>query len=107
MISALLMSAQGCFIFPRSSAPVPKTAAQKRAEAADSAERAAGLKPYAKVIPTRARTTNGLFRTHCAGDTLYFEIPRHELNKDMLLVTADGSELLSDYADTDRLLLIQ
>jgi Xaa-Pro dipeptidase len=28
-------------------------------------------------------------------------------NKDMLLVTADGSELLSDFADTDRLLLIQ
>jgi Xaa-Pro dipeptidase len=28
-------------------------------------------------------------------------------NKDMLLVTADGSELLSDYADTDRLLVIQ
>lgn len=28
-------------------------------------------------------------------------------NKDMLLVTANGSELLSDYADTDKLLLIQ
>lgn len=28
-------------------------------------------------------------------------------NKDMLVVTADGSELLSDYADTDRLLVVQ
>ena len=28
-------------------------------------------------------------------------------NKDMLLVTATGSELLSDYADTDRLLVVQ
>jgi Xaa-Pro aminopeptidase len=28
-------------------------------------------------------------------------------NKDMLLVTASGSELLSDYADTDRLLVVQ
>src|SRR6185503_7734713 len=83
---ALLLSAQGCFIFPRSSAPAPKTAAQKKAEAADSAEKAAGLKPYAKVITTRARTTDGLFRTHRVGDTLYFEIPRRELNKDMLLV---------------------
>ena len=27
-------------------------------------------------------------------------------NKDMLLVTASGSELLSDYADTDRLLVV-
>jgi Xaa-Pro dipeptidase len=28
-------------------------------------------------------------------------------NKDMLLVNAKGSELLSDYADTDRLLVIK
>ncbi len=28
-------------------------------------------------------------------------------NKDMLVVTADGSELLSDYANTDRLLVVQ
>ena len=28
-------------------------------------------------------------------------------NKDMLLVTGSGSELLSDYADTDRLLVIE
>ena len=27
-------------------------------------------------------------------------------NKDMLLVTATGAELLSDYADTDELLVI-
>src|SRR5688500_20399796 len=27
-----------------------------------------------------------MFRTHRLGDTLYFEIPRRELNKDMLLV---------------------
>jgi len=86
VVCALLVSAQGCFIFPRSSAPAPKTAAQKKAEAADSAERAAGLKPYSKVITARARTTDGMFRTHRLGDTLYFEIPRRELNKDMLLV---------------------
>lgn len=28
-------------------------------------------------------------------------------NKDMMLVTADGCELLSDYADTDRLLVVE
>ena len=28
-------------------------------------------------------------------------------NKDMLVVTADGCELMSDYADTDRLLVVQ
>jgi len=28
-------------------------------------------------------------------------------NKDMLLVTASGSELLSDYANTDRLIVVE
>jgi Xaa-Pro dipeptidase len=27
-------------------------------------------------------------------------------NKDMVLVTPDGCELLSDYADTDRLIIV-
>ncbi|HUQ19526.1 MAG TPA: zinc-dependent metalloprotease [Gemmatimonadaceae bacterium] len=79
---------QGCFILPRQApTPVPKkTPAQKAAEAVDSANKAQGLKTYAKVIPPGARSTEGLFLTHRVGDTLYFEIPRKELNKDMLLV---------------------
>ncbi|MDQ2889245.1 MAG: zinc-dependent metalloprotease [Gemmatimonadota bacterium] len=44
------------------------------------------VKPYAEVIPKDAKTRAGLFRTHRVGDTLYFEIPRQELNRDMLLV---------------------
>jgi len=46
----------------------------------------ATIKPYNEVIPKTARTSVGLFTTHRVGDTLYFEIPRSELNKDMLLV---------------------
>lgn len=46
----------------------------------------ATIKPYDEVIPRTARTSEGLFKTHRVGDTLYFEIPRSELNKDMLLV---------------------
>ena len=85
---ALVLSVQGCFIFPRQSPPAPaaKSEAAKKADAADSIDRALGLKPYAKLIPASARSSSGLFRTHRVGDTLYYEIPRSELNKDMLLV---------------------
>jgi len=85
-----VLSAQGCFIFPRQAAVTPvavqKSEAAKKADAADSANHALGLKSYAKLIPATAHSSSGLFRTHRVGDTLYFEIPRRELNKDMLLV---------------------
>ena len=84
---AFLLSAQGCFIIRRQiPAPAPKSATEKKAEAVDSVERATGLKPYAKIIRPGALMANGLFRTYRLGDTLRFEIPRRELNKDMLLV---------------------
>ena len=44
------------------------------------------IKPYSEVIPKTAKTRVGLFTTHRVGDTLYFEIPAKELNRDMLLV---------------------
>jgi len=44
------------------------------------------VRPYASVITKAAKTRRGMFDVHQIGDTLYFEIPRHELNKDMLLV---------------------
>lgn len=48
--------------------------------------KAGNLKPYASVIGPAVKTRLGLFITHRAGDTLYFEIPRGQLNRDMLLV---------------------
>ena len=42
--------------------------------------------PYRRVIPASAQTRSGLFETHRVGDKLYFEIPTHELGKDMLIV---------------------
>ena len=42
--------------------------------------------PYARVVTSRAETKNGLFKVHKIGDRVLFEIPRHELNKDILLV---------------------
>ncbi|MBA3343291.1 MAG: zinc-dependent metalloprotease [Gemmatimonadaceae bacterium] len=63
-----------------------KSPAQLRADSVEKAEAATGLKPYAKVITSAAQTRHGLFSTHRIGDTLYFEIPRRELERDMLLV---------------------
>ncbi|MBW3629050.1 MAG: zinc-dependent metalloprotease [Gemmatimonadetes bacterium] len=44
-------------------------------------------RPYSQVITSRARTREGLFRTHLLGPRLYYEIPAAELGRDMLLVT--------------------
>lgn len=43
-------------------------------------------RPYNRVITREARTRRGMFAVHRVNDKLYFEIPRSELNKDMLLV---------------------
>lgn len=47
---------------------------------------AAAPRPYHQVIPASATTSRGLFLTHRVGDKLFFEIPTHELDKDMLIV---------------------
>ena len=46
----------------------------------------AAPRPYNRVITAQAVTRRGLFSVHRVGDKLFFEIPRRELNKDMLLV---------------------
>ena len=43
-------------------------------------------RPYGRVITPDAKTSKGMLLTHRVGDRLYFEIPRHELNKDELVV---------------------
>ena len=48
-------------------------------------------RPYARVITAEARTRTGLFKAHRIGDRLYFEIPRSELGKDMLVITRAAS----------------
>jgi len=44
-------------------------------------------RPYATVIRGDVKTKAGLFKTHRIGGRLYYEIPKGELGKDMLLVT--------------------
>lgn len=109
-ICALLMGAQGCFIIHRTAqAPPPrKTAAELRADSIAKSDSEAGLKPYDKVITKAAQTRAGLFKTHRIGDTLYFEIPRHEFNRDMLLVgrfaRASGGSSFGGDEFTERVL---
>jgi hypothetical protein len=45
------------------------------------------IKPYDKVITSKAVSTFGLFITHKVEDTYYFEIPTKLLSKEMLLVS--------------------
>jgi len=44
-------------------------------------------RPYASVITSRATTRQGMFKTHRVGSRLFFEIPRAELGRDLLVVT--------------------
>ena len=82
-----------------STAPAPRTGAtpQRGEGGGDSARaggdsgRAGGATPaqpraYNRVITRDARTRRGMFAVHRVNEKLYFEIPRNELNKDMLLV---------------------
>jgi hypothetical protein len=43
-------------------------------------------RPYSRVITRDAQTRRGMFLVHRVNDRLYFEIPRREMNKDMLVV---------------------
>jgi hypothetical protein len=41
-------------------------------------------RPYAQVITAAAKTDDGIFKVHRVSDTLYFEIPTKELDKDFV-----------------------
>ena len=46
----------------------------------------ANPQPYNRVVTRQAQTKSGLFNVHRVGDRVLFEIPRREMNKDILLV---------------------
>lgn len=48
---------------------------------------AAQPRPYNRVITSAAVSDTGLFKTHMVGERLYFEIPRGELGKEMLVIS--------------------
>jgi hypothetical protein len=95
VLSALLL-AGACSTTPEpKTAPGPQRNGQGPAgdstRAAGDSARAGGNapaqpRPYNRVITRDAKTRRGMFAVHRVNDKLYFEIPRNELNKDMLLV---------------------
>lgn len=71
-------------------APGASRFGQAPGQAGDSARQGPGAeprpRPYRTVITADAKTRRGMFVVHQVGQRLYFEIPRKELGKDMLLV---------------------
>ena len=95
--SSGLLSLAIAFTAACSSAPGPKTVPTPQRSVGDTTARAgadsgragggaAQPRPYNRVITRDARTRRGMFSVHRVNDKLYFEIPRKELDKDMLLV---------------------
>jgi len=87
--AVLVLGSGGCFL-RTVQAPAPAASrVRSRADSlasADSARGSSGIKPYDSVITREAKTRRGLFVTHRVGEKLYFEIPRKELNRELLLV---------------------
>jgi hypothetical protein len=69
-------------------AQAPKTpVVPKPADSTAAKKPASKIKSYDQVITKEAKSTKGLFTTHQVGDKYYFEIPKKQLGKDMLLVS--------------------
>lgn len=85
-VAALVVGQSGCFLRQSSPAPSPSRPVSTRGDPGDSSGVAVPLRAYSRVITRDAKTRRGLFITHRVGEKLLFEIPRSELNRDLLLV---------------------
>jgi hypothetical protein len=97
VLAVAIGSLTGCARQAAVAGPAPGRATPGQAGAQDTAgaparAAAAAPRPYARVITSEAQTRTGLFNVHRVGERLYFEIPRAELNRDILVVqrTAAG-----------------
>ncbi|MEO7084068.1 MAG: zinc-dependent metalloprotease [Gemmatimonadaceae bacterium] len=71
---------------PETPAPVGRGGRGGAGGAAGTAAAAANPQPYNRVVTAQAQTKTGMFKVHKIGDRVLFEIPRRELNKDILLL---------------------
>src|SRR3954470_3363975 len=124
-----LAPASGAAVVVGASAPIQDAAPQQQEPdpAAAAAGRGGGRgaqptqpRPYAQVITSAAKTDAGIFKVHRVGDTLYYEIPKAQLDKDFLWVTqikrttigagyggqAAGSRVVRWVQKGDRVLLL-
>ena len=98
LLVALAAAGASCSRAPAPQPAPARAAAPAAGAAADTSGTARGRdggsaqpRPYARVITSDAQTRDGLFRTHRVGERLYFEIPRRELGRDMLVLTRPAS----------------
>ena len=85
-------SVAGCARQQAPAAPAPRPQGQAQDSAGGGRGGAGAPRPYARVITSEAITKDGLFKVHRIDTRLYFEIPRSELGKDIMVVqrTAAG-----------------
>jgi hypothetical protein len=107
-----LLSACATRAAPVSPAPQASEAAEGERPAARASRNNDGPRPYRQVITAEADTREGLFKTHRIGDKLFFEIPRAEIGREMLLVPRAvagagprGSRVIRWERDGNRVLL--
>ena len=113
-----LTSMAGCARPAASATPTPRPGGDQDSAGPRSSQQA--VRPYARVIPGSAETRRGLFAVHRVDDKLFFEIPRAELGRDLLVVqrTAAGgsrtgffgggpSRVMAFEREGDRILLRQ
>ncbi|MES2651171.1 MAG: zinc-dependent metalloprotease [Bacteroidota bacterium] len=74
-------------VFAQKKKPTTPPAAAPAATTPPAAPKKEGIKSFSEVITAKARSKNGLFKTHKVDDKWYFEIPDSILNREMLVVT--------------------
>jgi hypothetical protein len=92
LLSIALAFTSACSTAGPKTAPSPQRSAGQGGDTtirAGDSTRGGGTaqpRPYNRVITRDAKTRRGMFAVHRVNDKLYFEIPRKELSRDMLLV---------------------
>ena len=72
---------------PDTGSPGPRPAAAAAGTRDTSRAPRPKIRPYKEVVTDRARTDSGLFIVHRIGDSLLYEIPVTQLDREMLLVS--------------------
>jgi hypothetical protein len=92
VLLATVLAVAGCSRAPAAT-PTPPGGGDS---ATRPAPRGNGPRAYTDIITDRAVTQEGMFRVHRMGDSLYFEIPREEIGREMLLIGRPVESTLQD-----------
>lgn len=99
ILAALALPVYGCTQAAAEPAPPPSpTPATQQAgpRGGGNGGNDGGPKAYGDVITDEAVTQDGMFRVHRIGDDMFFEIPRSEMMREMLLIQRPVESTLQD-----------